>query len=49
MIVGHHYGTGMSDIAGAASYQEFLNGRFQDLILGSFGQGILDEVINVAA
>ncbi|NVM04358.1 MAG: hypothetical protein HWN67_18680 [Candidatus Helarchaeota archaeon] len=37
----------MSDIAGAVSYKEFLNGRYQDLILESFGQKILDEVINL--
>ncbi|MFX1451300.1 MAG: hypothetical protein ACFFCM_10685 [Promethearchaeota archaeon] len=47
VIVGSHYGTGMSDNAGAASYQEFLNGRFQNLILESFGQAVLDEIINV--
>ncbi len=47
VVVGHNYGTGMSDMAGAASYKEFLNGRFQDLILETFGQKILDEVINV--
>ena len=45
VIVGHHYGTGMSDTAGSCSHQEFLEGRFQDLILERFGEIVLQEVI----
>lgn len=46
VVVGYHYGTGMSDNGGACSHQEFLKGEFQGLILERFGQEILDEVIN---
>jgi len=43
--VGHHYGTGMSDIAGACSHKIFLEGEHHGLILERFGEDILKEVI----
>ena len=45
VVVGHHYGTGMSDIAGACSHKEFIEGRFHSLIVERFGEDVLDEVI----
>jgi len=47
VVVGNHYGSGMTDNAGTCSHEEFLAGRFQDLILNSFGQKILNEIIDV--
>ena len=47
VVIGNHYGTGMSDSAGACSHKEFLAGRFHDLILEVFGQDVLDEAIKV--
>lgn len=45
VVVGDHWGSGLTDNAGACSHEEFLTGRYQDLILERFGQEILDEVI----
>lgn len=45
IVVGSHYGTGMSDNAGSCSHEAFLEGEFQDLVLENFDQAILDEVI----
>ena len=45
VVVGHHYGTGMTDNAGACSHQEFLEGRFQGLIEERFGKEVLNEVL----
>ena len=45
VIVGHHYGTGMSDIAGACSHQKFLEGEYHGLIIERFGEDLLKEVI----
>ncbi|MBD3338804.1 MAG: hypothetical protein GF353_06840 [Candidatus Lokiarchaeota archaeon] len=45
VVVGHDYGTGMSDSAGACSHQDFLDGKFQGLIFERFGQDTLTEVI----
>ncbi|NHI92924.1 MAG: hypothetical protein EAX96_10520 [Candidatus Lokiarchaeota archaeon] len=45
VVVGHHYGGGMSDIAGSCSHKEFLEGRFQNLILERFGEAVLKEAL----
>jgi hypothetical protein len=45
VIVGHHYQTGMSDIAGDCSHEEFLAGQFQGLIHDTFGPGVLKAVM----
>ncbi|MBN1409216.1 MAG: hypothetical protein JW969_00130 [Spirochaetales bacterium] len=45
VVVGHNYGTGMSDIAGSCTHEEFLNGRFQGLVAERFGDEVLAEVI----
>ena len=45
VVVGSHYGSGMTDNAGTCTHEEFLNGRFQDLILQEFDKTVLDEVI----
>ena len=45
VIAGHHYGTGMTDIAGVATHEEFLQGRFQSLLEDAFGGELLDEMI----
>jgi hypothetical protein len=45
VCVGHHYGTGMSDVAGVCSHEEFLAGEFQSLITERFGNAILNDVI----
>jgi hypothetical protein len=44
VVVGSHYGTGMSDNAGVCSHEEYLNGQFQGLIRDIFGSEILDQV-----
>ncbi|MBL9103828.1 MAG: hypothetical protein JNL82_22985 [Myxococcales bacterium] len=49
VIVGHHYGSGHSDCAGAASHAEFLAGRFHDLVRERHGAGALAEVIAAVA
>lgn len=38
---GHHF----SDNAGVCTYEEFLAGRFQDLILRDMGEQVLNEVV----
>ncbi len=45
VVVGSHYGSGMTDNAGTCTHKEFLEGRFQNLIYQDFGQEVLDEVI----
>lgn len=45
VVVGHNYGTGMTDAAGSCSHESFLKGEFHGLILERFGQEVLDEVI----
>lgn len=45
VVVGHHYGTGMSDIAGACSHKVFLKGEHHGLIVERFGEEALEEVI----
>ena len=42
---GHHYGRGMTDVAGRCTYDEFLKGRFQDIIKDELGEVVLEEVI----
>ncbi len=46
IVVGHDYGTGMSDTAGCCSHQDFLNSQFQGLIEGRFGKGVLGDLIH---
>lgn len=43
--VGSHWGTGASDNCGTCSYAEFREGRFHDIILDSFGESKLQEMI----
>ncbi|MHA1147931.1 MAG: hypothetical protein ACTSR8_06765 [Promethearchaeota archaeon] len=45
VVIGSHYGTGMSDNAGSCSHREFLEGEYQGLILETFGKEVLDEVV----
>jgi len=45
VVVGSHFGTGMSDNAGTCSHEEFLEGEFQSMILNDFGEDVLNEVI----
>ncbi len=47
VVIGHHYGTGQSDTAGACSHAEFLAGRFHGLIKDVFGGEVLKAAIDV--
>ena len=46
VVVGHHYGTGMTDAAGTCSHEAFLEGEFQGLIKEAFGEEVLAQVIS---
>jgi hypothetical protein len=43
VVLGHHYGTGQSDVAGACAHEEFLNGRFNPEVRERFGEDVLAE------
>ena len=45
VIVGSHCGTGQSDNAGRCTHEQFLDGRFQDIVEREHGTDVLDEVI----
>ena len=45
VLVGSNEGTMASDAAGICSYADFLDGRFQDLILRAFGERVLAEIV----
>ena len=45
VVVGYHYGSGMTDNAGTCTHDEFLKGRFQGLIEERFGKDVLEQVI----
>jgi len=42
--VGHHFGSGHTDNSGTCTIQEFLDGKFQDLVISDFNKKILQEV-----
>lgn len=43
--VGCHFGSGHTDNAGTCSFEEFLDGKWQDDIKKTFGDQVLGEVI----
>jgi hypothetical protein len=45
IIIGSHYGIGMSDKAGTTSIKKFIKGEYQNLIIADFGKEVLQEVI----
>nr|MDO8114590.1 hypothetical protein [Candidatus Sigynarchaeota archaeon] len=47
VVIGGHYGSPFTDIAGSCSHEEFLAGKFQDLVLERFGNQVLQEAIKV--
>jgi hypothetical protein len=45
VCVGRRYGSGASDNAGIASFSEFLDGKYQDIVIAEHGPDVLQEVI----
>ncbi len=45
MIVASNCGPDGADVGAVVSHQEFLDGRYQDVVRKVFGQEILDEMI----
>jgi len=47
VTVGHHDGSKESDVAGSCTLDDFVNGVYQDLVVRTFGDEILNEVLTV--
>ncbi len=45
VVVGSHAGSGHTDSAGRATFAEFLDGRFQDVVSAEHGPEVLQAVI----
>ncbi len=46
IVSGSHAGSGHTDVAGSCSVEEFLSGRFHDIIINDFSKKVLKEVIS---
>jgi len=45
IVVGSHYGSGMTDNAGTTSVNKFIKGEYQKLIISYFGENVLKEIL----
>jgi len=45
IVIGSHFGNGHTDNAGSCSIQEFLDGKYQSLVISDFNKKTLQEVL----